>query len=437
VDPDRWRAVLDEATARIAGRFVRREPRAAAAAFVTGLLSTVERKTCWSLAERAGYRHPARFQRLLRTAVWDADAAAGDVRGFVADRLGHADGVLIPDETGFVKKGTSSVGVQRQYSGTAGRVENSQVGVFLAYASPLGRALVDRRIYLPEQSWCEDTDRRNAAGIPAEVEFATKPRLALDMIDAAIDVGLPASWVTADEVYGSDPDLRTGLEARGIGYVLAIGCNRRVAVNHGRTRMRVDDIATGLGRRWWHRMSAGIGAKGPRDYDWAAVQIGTGPGTDPNRWLLVRRHPSTGELAYYLCWTTHPVPLAALVRVAGIRWSIEELFQTAKTHVGLDHYQVRGWTGWHRHTTLALLALAVLAVCTAVTEPTPPDPTRHARHTGPIALTMAEIRRLIGVLISNTINDTSHHMHWSDWRRHHQGQARHAHYQRRLALLHG
>jgi SRSO17 transposase len=245
--------VLDEATGRIAGRFVRREPRAAAAAFVTGLLSTVERKTCWSLAEQAGYRHPARFQRLLRTAVWDADAAVGDVRGFVADRLGHADGVLVPDETGFVEKGTSSVGVQRQYSGTAGRIENSQIGVFLAYASPHGRALVDRRIYLPEQSWCDDTDRRAAAGIPSDIGFATKPRLALDMIDAAIGAGLPASWVTGDEAYGSDPDLRTGLETRGIGYVLAIGCNRRVAVNHGRTRMRVDDIAEGLGRRWWHR----------------------------------------------------------------------------------------------------------------------------------------------------------------------------------------
>jgi SRSO17 transposase len=234
--------------------------------------------------------------------------------------------------------------VQRQYTGTAGRIENSQVGVFLAYASPHGRALVDRRIYLPEQSWCADADRRTAA------------------------------WVTGDEVYGSDPDLRCGLEARGLGYVLAVGCNRRVAVNHGRTRIRVDDIAAGLGRRWWQRMSAGIGAKGPRDYDWAAVAIGTGP----NRWLLIRRHPDTGELAYYLCWTPRQVPLAALVRVAGIRWSIEELFQAAKTHVGLDHYQVRGWTGWHRHTTLALLALAVLAVCTAITEPGPtrPDPAR-------------------------------------------------------------
>jgi SRSO17 transposase len=436
VDPDGWRAVLGEAVGRIAGRFARREPRAAATAFVAGLLSTVERKTCWSLAEQAGYRNPAPLQRLLRTAVWDADAATGDVRGFVAERLGHADGVLIPDETGFVKKGTCSVGVQRQYTGTAGRIENSQVGVFLAYASPHGRALVDRRIYLPEQSWCDDKDRRAAAGIPTDVAFATKPRLALDMISAAVDAGLPASWVTGDEVYGSDPELRAGLESRGLGYVLAIGCNRRVAVNHGRTRMRVDDIAAGLGRRWWQRMSAGIGAKGPRDYDWACVQIGT-IGEGPNRWLLIRRHPGTGELAYYLCWTPHPVPLATLVRIAGIRWSIEELFQASKTHVGLDHYQVRGWVGWHRHTTLALLALAVLAICTAVPEPSTPDPTRHARHSGPIAFTMAEIRRLIGTLIIDTARDLSHHLHWSAWRRHHQGHARHAHYQRRLALLTG
>ena len=191
----------------------------------------MESKTCWSLSEQAGYHNPAPLRRLLRTAVWDADAAAGDVRSFIAERLGHPDGVLIPDETGFVKKGTCSVGVQRQYTGTAGRIENSQVGVFLAYASAYGRALVDRRVYLPEQSWCDDTDRRTAAGVPTDVQFATKPRLALDMIGAAVDAGLPASWVTGDEVYGSDPDLRAGLEARGLGYVLAIGACQVVCVS--------------------------------------------------------------------------------------------------------------------------------------------------------------------------------------------------------------
>jgi SRSO17 transposase len=422
--------VFEDGFAVIAGRFGRREPRMAARAFVTGLLSTVERKTCWSLAEQAGYGGPAPMQRLLRTARWDAGAAGGDVRGFVAQRLGHPDGVLVPDETGFVKKGRYSVGVQRQYTGTAGRVENSQVGVFLAYASPRGRALLDRRLYLPQWSWCADEDRRDRAGVPAGVGFATKPRLAAEMIDAALDAGVDASWVAADEVYGSDPDLRIGLETRGVGYVLAIGGNRYVTVNRGRTRMRVDTIADGLGSSCWQRMSAGEGAKGPRDYDWAAVAIGT----NANRWLLMRANPSTGELAFYLCWSPSPVPLATLVRVAGARWAVEECFQAAKTHIGLDHYQVRGWTGWHRFTVLALLALAILAVC-AATDPAPVDPTRHARHNEPIALTTAEIRRLFNLWFIQPIRGIGHHLRWSIWRRRHQARARQAHYQQRLARL--
>lgn len=430
VDPDQWRRVLDDAFARVSGRFARREPRMAARAFVTGLLSTVERKTCWSLAEQAGYAGPAPMQRLLRTAKWDTEAAGADVREFVAARLGHPDGVLVPDETGFVKKGRYSVGVQRQYTGTAGRIENSQVGVFLAYTSPLGRALLDRRLYLPEQSWCADQARLVRAGVPAGVGFATKPALAMAMIGAALDGGVDASWVTADEVYGSDPALRAGLEARGVGYVLAVGCNRYVTVNHGRTRMRVDTVAGGL--RWWHRMSAGVGAKGPRDYDWAVVAVGA----DANRWLLVRRHPATGELAFYLCWSPVPVPLAGLVRVAGARWAVEECFQAAKTHVGLDHYQVRGWTGWHRFTTLALLALAILAVC-AVTDPEPVDPTRHARQGDPVVLTVGEVRRLFNLLIIRPVRDIAHHLRWSNWRRQHQARARQAHYQQRLASTSG
>lgn len=420
--------VFVEAFDRIAGRFARREPRAAAKAFLAGLLSDAERKTCWSLAERAGYRDPAPMQRLLRTARWDASAVVADVRGFVVERLGHPDGVLIPDETGFVKKGYHSVGVQRQYTGTAGRIENSQVGVFLAYASPYGRALLDRRIYLPEQTWCVDADRRAGARVPDEVAFATKPQLAVEMIDAALDAGVPAGWVTADEVYGADPNLRARLEARGIGYVLAIGCNRHVAVNDGRVRLRVDDIADGLGRRWWHRMSAGVGAKGPRDYDWAAVAIGT----TANRWLLIRRNPCSGELAFYLCWSPQPAPLAVLIRVAGSRWAVEECFQAAKTHVGLDHYQVRGWTSWHRFTVLALLALAILAVCTATAQPAQVDPTQHARRADPIPLTTAEIRRLFTTFILDRIRNVAHDLHWSRWRRRHQARARQAHYQRRL-----
>ncbi|MER5336760.1 IS701 family transposase, partial [Micromonospora sp. NPDC002717] len=234
---------MDEAATRVAGRFVRAEPRRTAGQFVEGLLSDVERKTCWSLAERAGHADPQAMQRLLRTAVWDADSVRDDVREWLVEQLEHPDAVLATDETGFLKKGVCSVGVQRQYTGTAGRIENSQVGVFLAYVSPLGRALIDRRLYLPEATWCEWPERLAAAGVPDEVEFATKPALARQMIAAALDAGVPAGWVTGDEVYGADPGLRGDLEQRQIGYVLAVGCDRRVHINDGRTLVRVDDLA--------------------------------------------------------------------------------------------------------------------------------------------------------------------------------------------------
>ncbi|HEY0699529.1 MAG TPA: IS701 family transposase [Micromonospora sp.] len=407
----------------VAGRFVRAEPRRTMAAFVEGLLSGVERKTCWSLAEHAGHTDPQAMQRLLRTAVWDADAVRDDVRAWLVEQLGHPEGVLIVDETGFLKKGTCSVGVQRQYTGTAGRIENSQVGVFLAYVTPHGRAMIDRRLYLPETTWCDRPDRLTAAGVPDQVGFATKPALARQMITAAFDADVPASWVTGDEVYGADPDLRADLEHRGIGYVLAVACDRRVAVNDGRTLARVDEIAERIPTAEWRLHSCGPGAKGPRDYLWAWITTATRPGE--HRWLLIRRNRTSGELAYYLCWSPRPVPLHTLVRVAGSRWSVEELFQTGKGQVGLDHYQVRGWTGWHRFITLAMLALAVLTILAATAQQ--PD-------TGPeiIALTVAEIRRLLNTLVLTQPLPPAHTLHWSTWRRTSQARARRSHYQRRL-----
>ncbi|MFE4975386.1 IS701 family transposase, partial [Kitasatospora sp. NPDC056651] len=358
---------------KVAGRFARVEPRAAATAFVTGLLSGIERKNCWSLAEQAGHDRPDTMQRLLRSARWDVDAVQGDLRGMVIERLGDPDGVLIVDETGFLKKGECSAGVQRQYSGTAGRIENCQIGVFLAYASPRGRALIDRRLYLPEESWCADARRRQEAGIPEHAVFATKPKLAREMIAAALDAGTPAGWVTGDEVYGQDPGLRAELEDRGVGYVLAVSCATRVRINNGRTRVRADTAAAHLPDAVWQQRSAGAGAKGPRIYRWAWIAL---DGDGSRRQLLVRRHPATGELAFYLCFTPVQVPLATLVRVAGVRWSIEECFQAAKGQVGLDHYQVRHFTSWHRHITLAMLALAVLAFLAAEAGagPAPPPP---------------------------------------------------------------
>jgi len=420
--------MFDQAMARIAGRFRRVEPRATARAFVLGLLSGVERKNCWQLAEQAGHARPGAMQRLLRSARWDADEVRDEVRSYVLEHLGGG-GVLIVDETGFLKKGDRSAGVQRQYTGTAGRIENAQVGVFLAYASERGRSLIDRRLYLPEHTWCKDSERRSGSGVPEDIEFATKPRLALQMIEAALDAGCQSSWVTGDEVYGQDPQLRSALEARGVGYVLAVACTTRVRINQDRTVIRADAAATALPPDAWHRQSAGAGAKGPRYYDWAWVQIGP----DANRCLLVRRNPATGELAFYLCWSPGQVALSALVRVAGIRWCIEECFQAAKGRVGLDHYQVRHWTAWHRHITLAMLALAFLAAVATSTKPArSADPSRPARSSDPIDLSIPEIRHLIGALFKRPSLSVTTLLAWSIWRRRHQAQARRCHYRRRL-----
>ncbi|MEU8878427.1 IS701 family transposase [Streptomyces javensis] len=414
--------------ARIAGRFRRVEPRAAARAYLLGLLSSTERKTCWQLAEQAGHTRPGPMQRLLRYARWDADAVRDDLRAYAAEHLGSDGGVLVVDETGFLKKGRSSAGVQRQYTGTAGRIENAQVGVFLALATRRGRTLIDRRLYLPEQSWCADPERRNAAGIPQTVQFATKPRLAEEMIAAAMDAGITASWVTGDEAYGQDPQLRAALEARGIGYVMAVACSTRVKINHGRTPVRADTVAGRLPATAWHRQSAGNGAKGPRYYDWAWLHIGTGS----HRHLLVRRNRSTGELAFYLCWSPTKVPLSELVRVAGVRWSVEECFQAAKSQVGLDHYQVRHWTSWHRHITLAMLALAFLTALAADAAPERPADAHHpARSSDPITLTVPEIRHLLTAVFHPPAVTAARLLHWSNWRRRHQATARRSHYRRR------
>ncbi|WP_077690612.1 IS701 family transposase [Nocardiopsis sinuspersici] len=422
--------MFDQVMARITGRFGRVEPRAAARAYLLGLLSNVERKNCWQLAEQVGHSRPGPMQRLLRYARWDADAVRDDLRAYTAEHLGADGAVLVVDETGFLKKGRASAGVQRQYTGTAGRIENSQVGVFLAYATSRGRALIDRRLYLPEQSWCTDPERRHAAGIPEDIQFTTKPRLAGEMIAAALDTGITASWVTGDEAYGQDPQLRAALEARGTGYVLAVACSTRVRINSGRTAVRADTVAGRLPAAAWQRHSTGNGAKGPRYYDWAWIHIGT----DCHRHLLVRRNRTTGELAFYLCWSPAEVPLAELVRVAGIRWSVEECFQAAKGQVGLDHYQVRHWTSWHRHITLAMLALAFLTALAADPAPQRPvDPLHPTCGSDPITLTVPEIRHLLAAVLTAPAVTAGRLLHWSHWRTRHQATARRSHYRRRSA----
>jgi SRSO17 transposase len=418
VDPGVWRNVFEDLWDRLAGRFVRVEPRRTCRDLLLGLLAPIERKNGWWLAQHAGHATPDRMQRLVRDVVFDAEAARDDLRGYIAGHLGHPDGVLIPDETGFLKKGTSSVGVQRQYSGTAGRIENCQLGVFITYASPLGRAMIDRRLYLPA-SWCDVPERCRAAGVPGGVAFATKPALALDMICQALDAGVAAGWVTGDEVYGADPHLRAALQRRAVGYVLAIAGNRRVQATPA-MRMRADMAAAGLPAQAWQRRSAGPGSKGARDYQWAWVHDHT-PGGHHS--LLVRRS-NDGTLAYYRAWSARPVPLATLVRVAGARWQVEESFQLGKDQIGLDHYQCRGWTPWHRFTLLAMAALAILAVALAtVSKPTADD--------GLIPLSIPELRRLTNALIISPVPDPAPVLAWSHWRRRHQACARDAHHKRR------
>lgn len=424
VDVDGWVEQFDTAFARIAGRFGRREPRQQARAFLLGLLSDVDTRSCWQLAEQAGYQSPHGMQRLLADAVWDADAVRDDLRAYVADELGEPEGVLILDDTGDLKRGVHTVGVQRQYTGTAGKIENAQVSVFLAYASGKGHALVDRDVYLP-RVWTDDPDRMSAAGVPAGVGFATKVALGRRMLARAFDAGMPATWVTADEFYGGQRGLRRDLQARQVGYVLAVAKSHMVDLPIG--RLRADQAALRLPRRCWNRLSAGHGAKGERDYDWAWLRIT--PPVDENaghHWLLVRRRIADGELAFYRCWTPRPVTLAALVRVAGIRWSIEECFQAAKGEVGLDQHQVRRWRSWYRYTTMVMLAHALLAAIAA-----------HEREKRPVTpdtlvpLSVNEIRHLFAKLITNTVRAISHWIHWSHWRRLHQTRARTSHYARR------
>jgi SRSO17 transposase len=433
VDAARWRLVLDGVLGSFAARFGRVEPRRAAAAFVTGLLSEVESKTCWALAEHAGHTRPDALQRLLYRAVWDADKVRDDLRAVVVESLGDPAGVLVVDETGDVKKGVHSVGVQRQYTGTAGRVENAQVGVFLGYAGRHGHTLIDRRVYLPA-SWTDDQDRCRAAGVPDDVGFATRSELAADMIDAAVAARVPARWVAADEAYGNNTALRAHLRGLGLGYVLAVARSHHVPLDGGKVRVRADRVAAGLPPSAWQRRSAGAGSKGPRFYDWAwlaDVNTDTDPDDGGQHTLLIRRNNATGELAFYRCWTPIPATLADLVRVAGIRWTVEESFQAAKSQVGLDQHQVRRWNSWHRFTTLALAALAVLAIC-AIDDPARPEPTAHDIPL--IRLTVNEIRRLFNVLIIQPRGDLAHRLRWSLWRRRHQTTARRAHYQRRLNL---
>jgi SRSO17 transposase len=417
--------MFDELMGRVAGRFARVEPRRRVRAFVAGLLAELPRKNCWTIAEHAGEASPDGMQHLLSRAVWDADAVRDDVRGYVVEHLADADAVLVVDETGDLKKGSATVGVQRQYTGTAGRTENAQVTVWLTYASGIGHGLIDRALYLP-RSWAGDPDRRAGAGVPDGIEFATKPALARHMIARTLDAGVPARWVTADEVYGADPQLRAECERRRVGYVLAVARDYQVPTAVG--PIRADMLTLQLPRRAWQPLSAGHGAKGHRVYQWALIDIpSTAAGHHPGQWwLLVRRHRRTGKRAYYRCYAPAPVPLTTLVRVASSRWAVEEDFQTSKELTGLDQHQVRRWTSWHRWATLTLLAHAFLTVTAAAER-------CRAAPADQIPLTRNEISHLFAAPLLRPLQTLNQRLHWSAWRRRHQHRARAYHYRRQAA----
>jgi SRSO17 transposase len=362
---ERWSAYLEKLHARIAHRFQRPEVRARAYRYLSGLLGDLRRKNSWQVAEAIGEARPRGVQHFLNDAHWDADAVRDDLREYVVEHLGdEQSGVLIVDETGFLKKGEKSVGVARQYTGTAGKKENAQVGVFLCYSSAKGAAFIDRALYLPRE-WAEDSARRGEAGVPEEVRFATKGELAKEMLRRALEAGIPASWVVADTVYGTARGLRGWLEEQGRSYVLAVPATQGVS-HEGRQR-QARTVAKHLPEEAWFRASAEKGSKGERLYDWACIPLPEPDRAGAGCWLLMRRGiEEPEELAYYLAYGLAATPVHELIRIAGRRWSIEDGFEAAKGEVGLDEYEVRKWEGWHRHITLCLLVHAFLVVLRSV-----------------------------------------------------------------------
>jgi SRSO17 transposase len=359
------RAYLADMARRLAPHFARSQSRQRVMAYLRGLLSEAERKNSWQVAEACGEPTPYGFQYLLNRADWDTDAVRDALQTYVIQHLEDPDGVLVLDETGFVKKGRHSAGVARQYTGTVGKVENCQIGVFLGYASPLGQALMDRELYLP-QEWANARERCRQAGIPENRGFATKPQLARQMLARAFAASVPAKWVTGDCVYGDNRGLRLWLEARPQAYVLAV--SGKEYIGWGGQPRQVKTILAALPEESWSRLSAGDGTKGSSWYDWRWRPLAQSSEPGWRRWLLVRRSVSTPmELQAYVVFAPQATTLEAVVRVAGSRWTIESGFEAAKGEVGLDHYEVRTWTGWYRHITLAMWALALLTIMRAGT----------------------------------------------------------------------
>lgn len=362
-----WKGSLKALLEKLAPAFGRVETRWSASAFIEGLLSPAERKTGWMLAEQAGLARPYRIQSLLGRSRWSADLLRDLVRDYAVEALGDRDGVLVVDDTGFLKKGQHSVGVARQYSGTAGRIESCQIGVFLSYASRFGHALIDRQLYLPE-NWASDPERRAKAQVPEDFAFTTKPTMAREMVARTLDAGVPCAWVLADAAYGGDSRFRRMLEGRGQAYVLAVRSNHtlRFVEDEGLIQSNPEKLADQLEADQWRSLTAGEGSKGPRLYDWARVSLGPAREEGFEYWVLMRRSQSDPtKLAYYFAYAPTGTSLAELAGAAGLRWTIEECFLRAKDDLGLDHCEARSWHGWHRHVSLVMAAAAFLAKLSA------------------------------------------------------------------------
>ncbi len=436
-DVCRWVQALFRLHARIAPRFARPEPRRRALAYLQGILSEIERKNGWQLAEHAREARPDGMQRLLSCAVWDTDGVRDDLRAYALEQLGQESAILVIDETSFPKRGKKSAGVGLQYCGTTGQVENCQVGVFLSYVTARGHTLIDRELYLP-LDWIEDPARCRAASIPETVRFQTKPELAVQMLERFFQAQLPIAWVVADTVYGGNLDVRTWLQAHGYPYVLAVACDEPVGIvtpEGGRRRVEARDVeALVLHEQDWQRLSMSEGTKGPRSFDWAAVPMLHRWEEDGRHWLLIRRSlTDPQEKAYYFVFAPPGTTLCEMVKAIGARWHIEEDFETSKD-MGLDQYEVRSWVGWYRHITLVLLALAFLTgICaTERCSTSPPAPSPLPARPTVLALTVPEVRHLLARLIWPAPSSARRVLAWSWWRRSHQHRASYYHTKRRL-----
>ena len=358
-----WCKELEDMKAYLAPSFGRLETRTSASSFLDGVLSGVERKTGWMLSEEAGLATPYRIQSLLGRSSWSADALCALVRRYAVNALADPHGVLVLDETGFLKKGTHSVGVGRQYCGTAGRIENCQVGVFACYASRYGHTLIDRGLYLPKD-WANDPERRGKVHVPDGVGFVTKPMLAREMVERLLDEGLSVAYVLADSVYGSASSLRSPLERRGQPYILAVRSTHvlRFVEEQQFVQTNPATIAAGLAAEAWQALSAGEGAKGQRLYHWARTPLSRSASNGFERWLLFRRNlKNPQKVAYYFAFVRTGTSLQEMAAAAGLRWTVEECFLRAKDDLGLDHCEARSWHGWHRHISLVMAGAAFLA----------------------------------------------------------------------------